>query len=305
MNKIVFIALLSVFGMGNENIHTKFSCEFYSYANKDGIQATQKPLAFILITNDNNGTFTMKGNNGTSSGTTIRGNKGLSFIEITKTGNITTTTMAVVSPYANKQVATHSRNMLVNGKLLASQYYGTCQLVRGSRTKKVKFNITTELKFKVYKELKIEKRLKKLSLLDKKYILQTLEGTMPSRDEIKKYMTIKGALLCSEILVVVLGNYSQTDRKKFDSLYDSIDEIMDTLNKKSRPPSKYEKTLKILRKKMDIDKKLKEVTTYDKQAIKNMLNGVQEGRKSFEKMSKKGKKLVVEIGAILLPKGKK
>jgi len=301
VNKVLLIILFGVVGFCSENIHTTFFCEFRNYANQKG-SFSDDALDFTIVTNDNNDTFTMKGNNGTSGGTTIRGEKGLSFVEVTETGNIATTTMVISEPYGGKQQAAHSRNMLVNGKLLASQYYGTCQLIRGSQTKKVKLNISTEMKFRVYKELKIEKRLKTLSLNDKKYILEALEGTMPSREEMKKYMSIKGMMLCAEIPNVVLKNYDKKSKDKFDSLYDSMDGIIKMLDK---PKSAYEKYMAILRKEIDIDKRLKEITPYDRKLIKDMLNGATGSRENFDRMSKKGKRLVVEIGDILMPKIKK
>ena len=299
MKKILLIALFSVFGFGNENIHTTFSCEFKHYADKKGSIFTKDSLVFKIITNNNDGTFVMKGNNGSSEGTTIRGNRGLSFIEVTELGNITTTTMVMVEPYGGKQEAAHSRNMLINGKLLASQYYGTCQLVRGSQTKKVKLNISTEMKFQVYKELKIEKRLKGLSLNDKKYILEALEGTMPSREEMKKYMSAKGMLLCGEIPEIVLGNYDKKSRDEFDSLYDSIDGIMEMLDKK--PVSRYDKIIGIVGKKIDIDSRMKKLTPYDKKIMKKILNGTRASKKELDQVSSEGLALLKEVAEIIIP----
>jgi hypothetical protein len=142
----------------------------------------------------------MKGNNSVSRGNIIRGDKGLSFIKVTKLGNITTTTMSRIPPMDGKQKAVHSRNILSKGKLLASQYYGTCQLVDEVQTKKVRFHISKEKRDRMYQKLNIKAKLKSLPKKDAKYILSALEGVFPSRLEMEEDMSIEGMILVSKIM---------------------------------------------------------------------------------------------------------
>ncbi len=199
MKNIFFVILLSVFSLANNNKHATFSCEFTTYATEKGTFRGDV-MRFTIVTNDTNGTYTIKGNNGVSQGNIIRGDKGLSFIKVTKLGNITTTTMTGVPPFEEKQKAVHSRNILAGGKLLASQYYGTCQLVDEIQTKKVRFNISKEKRDRMYRKLHIKKQLKSLSKKDAKYILDALEGIFPSRLEMEEDMSIEGMILVSRIM---------------------------------------------------------------------------------------------------------
>ena len=199
MKNVLLVVLLSVFGLANENKHTTFSCEFTTYATEKGSYRGEI-MRFSLVTNDTNGTYSMKGSNGTSQGNIIRGDKGLSFIKVTKLGNITTTTMSRIPPIDGKQKAVHSRNILTGGNLLASQYYGTCQIVDEIQTKKVRFNISKEKRDRMYRQLNIKRQLKSLPKKDAKYIIDALEGIFPSRLEMEEDMSIEGMILVSKIM---------------------------------------------------------------------------------------------------------
>jgi hypothetical protein len=199
MKKILLVVLMSVLGLASENKQTTYSCEFTTYATPKG-SFHGDVIRFTIVTNDTNGTYTMKGNNSVSQGNIIRGDKGLSFIKVTKLGNITTTTMSRIPPIDGQQEAVHSRNILSGGKLLASQYYGTCQLVDEIQTKKVHFHISKETRDRMYRQLKIKRQLKSLPKKDAKYILDALEGIFPSRLEMEEDMSIEGMILVSKIM---------------------------------------------------------------------------------------------------------
>ena len=199
MKNILLVVLLSVFGLASGEKQTTYSCEFTTYATPKG-SFRSDVMRFTIITNDSNGTYSMKGNNSVSQGNIIRGDKGLSFIKVTKLGNITTTTMSRVPPIDGKQKAVHSRNILSGGKLLASQYYGTCHLVDEIQTKKVRFHISKEKRDRMYRQLNIKKQLKSLPKKDAKYILDALEGIFPSRLEMEEDMSIEGMILVSKIM---------------------------------------------------------------------------------------------------------
>jgi hypothetical protein len=199
MKNILLVVLLSVFSLAKEDRQTTYSCEFTTYATDKG-SFRGDVMRFTIVTNDSNATYTMKGNNSVSQGNIISGDKGLSFIKVTKLGNITTTTMSRIPPIDGKQKAVHSRNILAGGKLLASQYYGTCQLVDEIQTKKVRFNISKEKRDRMYKQLNIKRQLKSLSKKDAKYILDALEGIFPSRLEMEEDMSIEGMILVSKIM---------------------------------------------------------------------------------------------------------
>ncbi|MBT8348093.1 MAG: hypothetical protein HKP62_01435 [Sulfurovum sp.] len=199
MKIIVLVVLLSAFGLAKEDKKTTFACEFTTYATEKGTFKGD-PVRFTIVSNDTNGTYTLKGTSGQSKGNIIRGDKGLSFIKVTKLGNITTTTITYVAPFEKEQKAVHSRNILAGGKLLASQYYGVCHKVDEIQTKKVRFNISKEKRDRIYRKLKIKKKLKSLPKKDAQYILSALEGVFPSRLEMEEDMSIEGMILVSKIM---------------------------------------------------------------------------------------------------------
>jgi hypothetical protein len=52
----------------------------------------------------------------------IKGVRAVSFLEITGAGNVVTTTVT------EKRISAHSRNSVIFGKLVPSQYYGSCKI---------------------------------------------------------------------------------------------------------------------------------------------------------------------------------
>jgi hypothetical protein len=200
MKNILLVVLFFVFGLADEDKHTNLACEFTSYATVKG-SFHDDVMKFTIITNENNNTFTMKRSNDVSTiGNTIRGDKGLSFLEVSELGNITTTTMTVVPPVEDQQEAVYSMNILAGGKLLARQYYGTCKRLDESQTKKVRFLISKEKRDRIYKQLNIDRELKSLSKKDAKIVLSALDGTFPSKIEMEQDMSIEGMILVSKIM---------------------------------------------------------------------------------------------------------
>jgi len=200
MKNILLVVLLSLSTFAAEKKQTTYACEFPTYATQKGAYESDPIVRFSIIANDTNGTYTLKGKTGQSRGNIIKGDKGLSFIKVTKLGNITTTTMTNIPPYDKDQNAVHSRNILAGGKLLASQYYGTCHQVDELQTKKVRFEISKEKRDKMYRTLKIKQALKRLPKKDAKYVLDALNGIFPSRLEMEEDMSIEGMILVSKIM---------------------------------------------------------------------------------------------------------
>lgn len=200
MKKVLLVVLLSAYGLAADKKQTIYACEFPTYATQKGAFESDPVIRFTIAANDSNGTYTLKGTTGQSKGNIIQGDKGLSFIKVTKLGNITTTTMTKVPPYDKDQLAVHSRNILAGGKLLASQYYGTCHVVDEIQTKKVRFEISKEKREKMYRALNIKKALKRLPKKDAKYVRDALNGIFPSRLEMEEDMSIEGMILVSKIM---------------------------------------------------------------------------------------------------------
>jgi hypothetical protein len=60
------------------------------------------------------------GNAGSSEVQIINGTHGISFLELTQTGNV------MVTSITNAGDSVHSRNSIIFDKLIPSQYYGKC-----------------------------------------------------------------------------------------------------------------------------------------------------------------------------------
>lgn len=97
---------------------TTFTCNFNVFADNEGLHEEELSLTF-LIDADAEKAY-MIGNNGSSEVAHIYRGDGRSFIEITTTGNVMVTT---ITP---DMKAVHSRNSVMFGMLMPSQFYGVC-----------------------------------------------------------------------------------------------------------------------------------------------------------------------------------
>lgn len=101
---------------------TTVTCHYDNYGDNNGFHRVKKTFILTFIVDSNKGVAYMVGNNGSaevkmfSSGS----GKGLTLIEVTGAGNIMTTTIDA------KRVSVHSRNTVIDGDLVPSQYYGKC-----------------------------------------------------------------------------------------------------------------------------------------------------------------------------------
>lgn len=119
MKKLILVFL--IFGASSFATTFGLNCSYNSYS--DGV-AIKKPsslfkLDFIVDTEANK--CYLSGNVGTAEVICTPNDEGLiSFIEITNSGNVNTTTI-------DKNLkSVHSRNVVLFGELTPSQYYGTC-----------------------------------------------------------------------------------------------------------------------------------------------------------------------------------
>ena len=85
------------------------------------MQKSKKLKLEILHDAEKNKAYVV-GNQGVEEVVSIAGYKVISFIEITSTKSIITTTIV------NKKKTVHSRNTTLLGELIASQYYGSCKI---------------------------------------------------------------------------------------------------------------------------------------------------------------------------------
>ena len=95
-----------------------YKCIFDSYSDAGGIHKEVLNLTFLV--DESADKAYIIGNNGSNEVAHIFRGDGRSFVEITVTGNVFVTT---ITP---DMQAVHSRNSVMFGDLLPSQYYGRC-----------------------------------------------------------------------------------------------------------------------------------------------------------------------------------
>ena len=120
----IIISILFAFAL--QNAHAElitFKCNYLSSADETGFHKVKNDfkLTFILDT-DLDKTY-MVAKNGTVDIITVVNETGggITFIEKTQVGNIMTTTIT------NDGNSVHSRNSVISGQLVPSQYYGACE----------------------------------------------------------------------------------------------------------------------------------------------------------------------------------
>ena len=126
MHIITFIVALLVssapYRTGAEEL-TTFKCSYGRVADGEELAATKEPFSLIFVA-DKKGDATLVGNNGSSKVTGVwqKNGQGVTFIEITESGNVMTTAIDA----ANKSA--HSRSTILGGHVIPSQYYGECRV---------------------------------------------------------------------------------------------------------------------------------------------------------------------------------
>ncbi|MDM4770518.1 hypothetical protein [Solimonas sp. SE-A11] len=98
-----------------------YRCNYEHFSDGESIHKAKPAFALIFVV-DSAGKATLIGNSGSSEVLAFgsEANDGVSFVEVTGAGNIMSTAIA-----ANGE-SVHSRNTILAGELVPSQYYGRC-----------------------------------------------------------------------------------------------------------------------------------------------------------------------------------
>jgi hypothetical protein len=116
MKKIIFLlSLLSTSAFATQT----FECVFTNFSDQRGNHKETLKLTFLIDKGAEK--YYMVGNNGSNPVVYFDRGNGISFVEVTGSGNIMSTTIDT------KMNAVHSRNSVgILGELLPSQFYGSC-----------------------------------------------------------------------------------------------------------------------------------------------------------------------------------
>ena len=95
-----------------------FVCDYETFSDEEGNHAVKGEFVLTFLV-DGEKAY-MIGNNGSEPVQLLAGDEYVSFIEVTAAGNIMTTAIT------SDGTSVHSRNSIMFGDLIPSQYYGTC-----------------------------------------------------------------------------------------------------------------------------------------------------------------------------------
>ena len=97
-------------------------CTYHTYSDSEGRHATDKNFKLTFIIDNQKHTAYIIANNASSEVSLLPAEGSVSFIEVTPNNNIMTTTVD------SKGNSVHSRNTVIGGELVPSQYYGICDV---------------------------------------------------------------------------------------------------------------------------------------------------------------------------------
>jgi hypothetical protein len=97
-----------------------YDCKFTTEASPKGLRKLQKSFDLKVMSDTLTNKSYVVGNAGIEPVHAIANDGGISFIEITGSGNVQVTAVTKIGD------AVHSRNSIMSGDLVPSQYYGKC-----------------------------------------------------------------------------------------------------------------------------------------------------------------------------------
>ena len=101
---------------------TIFKCSYTDYSSPEGFEKLKKQFELTFLLDLEKGTAYVMGNQGGEEVTVVaNATGGLTFIEVTGAGSVQVTAMGK----SGKSV--HSRNTIIDGEIMPSQYYGKCE----------------------------------------------------------------------------------------------------------------------------------------------------------------------------------
>lgn len=97
-------------------------CKFNLEASQNGLVKQSQPFELRFVRDLQKKTTYLMGNSGSAEVKAIENNDAVSYVEVTTSGNVMVTTIT------NSGDAVHSRNTVMQSKLIPSQYYGKCSV---------------------------------------------------------------------------------------------------------------------------------------------------------------------------------
>jgi len=97
-------------------------CTYTTYSDQSGNHRVKGTFLLTFVIDRNKNVAYIIGDQGSAEVMLVTSKMGgITFIEMTATGNVMTTTIDL------KGDSVHSRNTVINGKIIPTQYYGKCK----------------------------------------------------------------------------------------------------------------------------------------------------------------------------------
>ena len=114
------LSLIPTFTYGGDT--ETIICNYSSYSDENGNHKVEDKFVLTFIVDNIKKTAYILGDQGSNKVSLIpsANGEGISFVEITGSGNVMTTAIDT------KADSVHSRNTIINGKIVPTQYYGKC-----------------------------------------------------------------------------------------------------------------------------------------------------------------------------------
>lgn len=100
---------------------TTYECSYPRYSDKEGTHKADEKFAKSFVVDHSTDKAYVLGALGSRDVTLIQNSGGLSYVEITDTGNV------MVTAIAENGESVHSRTGMILGQIVPSQYYGHCE----------------------------------------------------------------------------------------------------------------------------------------------------------------------------------
>jgi len=98
-----------------------FTCDYATYSDERGLNRAEKGFQLRFMIEPKTKTSYFIGNNGSTPVKLVPNADGVTFVEITDSGNVTVTAIT------HRGASVHSRSSMILGDLVPSQYYGSCK----------------------------------------------------------------------------------------------------------------------------------------------------------------------------------
>jgi hypothetical protein len=119
----IFCAIVAAFvPLASHGATTSYTCKFTVEATPKGLSKQIKPFELRFVVDADTKKAYLIGNAGSAEVEIIPNTDGISFVEITASGNV------MVTAVTKTGEAVHSRNGIMFKKLVPSQLYGSCSV---------------------------------------------------------------------------------------------------------------------------------------------------------------------------------